>query len=320
MAAKRRRLTDAIVARLAPTAREYTVWDTSLAGLGVRVRPSGHRSFVYCRKGQGKARRITLGPTALMSIGKARAECLAIETGARPIPAERGAVPTFADFVAGPERDFFDRGKPSTRRDANRVIEVRLLPAFGRLPLDRIARTDVNRWFDEYSLTAPGAANHVLNLLARILNHAVDCGHLRTNPARGIRRNPRPKLTRFLSREEVSRLHRVLDRHARARPSRARQADVIRLLLLTGCRKSEILTLRWQDVNGNTINLGDAKTGPRRVFLNAPARAVLERQPRSNCAYVFPSPRNSGSRFRDTCRSGVWYARKPGSRTCAFTT
>ena len=123
MTAKRRRLTDAIVARLAPAAREYTVWDTRLAGLGVRVRPSGHRSFVYCRKGQGKARRITLGRTALMSVGKARAECLAIETGARPAPAERGAVPTFGEFVAGPEREFFDRGKPSTRRDANRVIE-----------------------------------------------------------------------------------------------------------------------------------------------------------------------------------------------------
>ena len=294
MAVKRRRLTDANVARLTPKAREYTVWDTRHAGLGVRVRPSGHRSFVYSRKCEGGATRVTLGPAALMGVEEARARCLAIETGARPAPAERGAVPTFAEFVAGPERDFFDRGKPSTRRDANRVIEARLLPAFGPLPLDRIASADVHRWFDKYSLTAPGAANHVLNLLARILNHAVDCGHLRTNPARGIRRNPRPKLTRFLSREEVSRLHRALDRHARARASRAPQADVIRLLLLTGCRESEILTLRWQDVDGNTLNLVDAKTGPRRVFLNAPARAVLERQPRSNRAYVFPSPRNPG--------------------------
>ena len=52
MAASRRRLTDANVAKLAPATREYTIWDTRLAGLGVRVRPSGHRSFVYCRKGE----------------------------------------------------------------------------------------------------------------------------------------------------------------------------------------------------------------------------------------------------------------------------
>ena len=110
------------------------------------------------------------------------------------------------------------------------------------------------------------------------------------NPARGIKRNPRPKLTRFLSREEVRRLHRALDRLTGARPSRARQADIIRLLLLTGCRKSEIRTLRWQDEDGDAINLVDAKAGSRRVILNAPARASLERQPRTGYAHVFPSP------------------------------
>ncbi len=102
MAVKRQRLTDANVRKLAPAAREYTVWDTRHAGLGVRVRPSGHRSFVYRRKGEGDARRITLGPATLTSIDEARAGCLAIETGARSGRPEGGPVPTFADFVAGP--------------------------------------------------------------------------------------------------------------------------------------------------------------------------------------------------------------------------
>ena len=182
-----------------------------------------------------------------------------------------------------------DRCKPSTQKAVRWVLNAQLLPTFGSLPLDRITRAGVIRWFDEYSRTAPGGANHALNLLCRILNHAVECGHLQTNPARSVKRNPRPKLTRFLSREEISRLHRVLDRYGRARPSRAQQADVIRLLLLTGCRRSEILTLRWQNVDGDTLKLADAKTGPRRVFLNAPARGILQRQPRSGSAYVFPS-------------------------------
>ncbi len=148
--------------------------------------------------------------------------------------------------------------------------------------------------FDEYSRTAPGGANHGLNLLRRMLNHAVVCGHLDTNPVRGIRRNPRPKLTRFLSREEVRRLHHELDHYGSVRPSRARQADIIRLLLLTGCRRNEIVTLRWQDIDGNTLNLVDAKGGPRTVLLSAPARAILERQPRSGSACVFPSPLDPG--------------------------
>ena len=293
MAVKRRRLTDASVARLAPASREYTIWDTRHAGLGVRVRPSGHRSFVYWRKGKDGARRITLGSAALMGVEEARNQCLSIETGAMSDRPERSAVPTFGEFAAGPGRSCFDRGKPSTRKTAARVVAARLLPAFGSQPLDRITRAGVNRWFDECSRTTPGAANRALNLLCRILNHAIVCGHLQTNPARGIKWNPGRKLTRFLSREEVGQLHRALENHDRGRPSRARQADVIRLLLLTGCRKSEILTLRWQDVDGDTINLIDAKTGPRRVFLNAAARAVLERQPRSESTYVFPAPTNS---------------------------
>ena len=294
MAAKRRRLTDANVAKLASAAREYTVWDTRHAGLGVRVRPSGHRSFVYCRKGEGGARRITLGPAALTAVEEARAKCLAIETGAQFDGPEGGAVPTFGEFVAGPARACFVRCKPSTQETVRLAISARLLPAFGSLPLDRIDRARVTRWFDEYSLSAPGGANRTLDLLCRILNHAVACGYLRTNPARGIKRNPRSKLNRFLSREEIRRLHRELDRHAGARPSRARQADIIRLLLFTGCRKSEIRTLRWQDVDADTVNLVDAKTGPRQVYLNAPARAILERQSRSDSAWLFPSPLDPG--------------------------
>ncbi len=289
MAARKRRLTDASVGKLAPTAREYTVWDTCHAGLGVRVRPSGHGSFVYRRKGEGDARRITLGPAVLMSVEEARTKCLAIETGARSGRQEGGPVPTFGEFAAGPGKACFDRGKPSTRKAQARAVAARLLPAFGSTPLDRIDRAGVTRWFDECSRTAPGAANRALNLLCRILNHAIVCGHIRTNPTHGIKWNRRPKLTRFLSRDEVGQLHRALDRLTGARPSRARQADAIRLLLLTGCRKSEILTLRWQNVDGNTLNLTDAKTGPRRVFLNSQARAVFERQPRSVSAYVFPA-------------------------------
>ena len=294
MAVNRRRLTDANVVKLAPAAREYTVWDTRHAGLGVRIRPSGHRSFVYWRKGKGGARRVSLGPAALMSVEEARANCLAIETGAPSDRRERAPVATFGEFAAGPGRACFDRCKPSTQKAVVRVLNTRLLPVFGSLPMDRITRAAVTRWFDDYSRTAPDGANRALKLLRQILNRAIVCGHLDTNPARGIKLNPRPKLTRFLSREEVLRIHRMLDRHSAARASRARQADIIRLLLLTGCRKSEIVTMRWRDLDGNTFNLGDAKTGPRKVFLNAPARAVLARQPRTGSAWVFPSPLDPG--------------------------
>ena len=312
MAVKRRRLTDANVTRLKPTAREYTVWDSRHAGLGVRVRPSGHRSFVYCRKGEDGARRITLGSAVLMSVEDARNRCLAIDTGERPVRDDGVTVPTFEEFVAGPGRVCLDRCKPSTQKSERWALRARLLPAFGALPLDRITLAGVTRWFDEYSRTAPGGANHVLGLLGRILNHAVACGHLQTNPTRGVKPNPRPKLTRFLSHDEVQRLHHALDHFAATHPSRAQQADIIRLLLLTGCRKSEIRTLRWQDVDGNTLNLADAKSGPRRVFLNAPARAILDRQPRFASVWVFPSPSNPERPLSRDLKLWQWIRREAG--------
>ena len=150
--------------------------------------------------------------------------------------------------------------------------------------------THIGRWFDRFSRTAPGNANHALDLLTQIINFAIARGHLDTNPARSVERNRRQALTRFLSRDEIARLHQVLD--GQTRDSRREQADIIRLLLLTGCRRSEILRLRWSEVDRDRLVLADSKTGPRIVPLNTPARRILERRPRGGSPFVFPSPRD----------------------------
>ena len=168
------------------------------------------------------------------------------------------------------------------------MLGRQLLPIFGSKPLDRISRARIEHWFDAFSGTAPANANRALELLRQIMNFAIACGHIDTNPAQGMKCNRRPALTRFLSVEEIGRLHRVLDRQTR-RNSR-QQADIIRLLLLTGCRKTEIVRLRWSEVQGDTIVLADSKTGPRKVPLNTQARRVLERLPQNGSAFVFPSP------------------------------
>ena len=270
--------------------------DMRVPGLGVRVRPSGHRGYVYHGKVDGRAKHVTLGPAALKTVAEVRRECLEIavtkKSGDRAMSA-RGKTPTFATFVAGPWKSAcLDRYKPATRKSVRGSLRTQLLPAFGDLPLDRIDRIRVHRWFDEYSRTAPGGANHALDTFRRIMNHAIALGHVETNPTRDVKPNPRVALTRFLSLEEIACLHRVLDGYASSRASRRRQADIIRLLLLTGCRKGEIVTLRWREVEGDTLNLADSKTGPCKVFLNTPARAVIERQPRTDSPFVFPSPRD----------------------------
>ena len=305
---KPKRLTDAGIARLRPRKREYTVWDSQVPGLGVRVRPSGGQSYVLLQKTGGRSRRVFLGPISTKRIAEVRQECHARKASPEPeeVPVPTRSVPPFRVFVAGEWKEaHFDRYKPSTRRMASYLLKGRLLPGFGPRPLDRITASQVRRWFDAFSRTAPGNANRGLALLRQIMNFAVARGHIDNNPTRGIRLNRRPRLTRFLSSEEIGRLHRALDEQA-GRGERFRQeADIIRLLLLTGCRRGEILTLRWSAVDDGKLVLGESKTGPRTVPLNSQARHILERQPRRGSPFVFPSP------LDPSCPRGpelrVWY-------------
>ena len=295
-ARERRRLTDAGVARLRPREREYTVWDTVVAGLGVRVRPSGGASFILLRKWGRGSRRVSLGPVASRRVEDVRRECHEDLAKAEPSKSTEPTrqSPLFRDFAVGHWKETrFPGYKTSTRRATGAALVRQLLPAFGSTPLDRITRSQVLRWFDAYSRTAPGGANHALKLLRQILNLAITCGHIETNPARGVKLNRTPALTRFLSTDELGRLHEALEARSRKRPGARQQADIIRLLLLTGCRKREILGLRWSEVAGDTLALGDSKTGPRTVPLNAQARRIIERQTRGESAFVFPSPRNA---------------------------
>ena len=117
--------------------------------------------------------------------------------------------------------------------------------AFERERLFKILR-ELVRWentANEKVLDSARTEIRTLDVLRQILGHAVRCGHLAGNPARGVTRNRRPRPTRFLLRAEVARLHAALDAHRGRRAGSGRQqADVIRLLLLTGCRKAEIVT------------------------------------------------------------------------------
>ena len=127
-----------------------------------------------------------------------------------------------------------------------------------------------------------------------------------SNPCLGIRRYRRKGRARFLSDQEIRHLSARLSAHAETAPQ---QVAVVRLLLLTGCRKSEILTLRWSDYREGHLFLRDSKTGPRTVWLSRPARNVLDGLDRTG-QWVFPAARGKGPRnkgwlegFWDTVRA-----------------
>ena len=179
--------------------------------------------------------------------------------------------------------------KPSGRETVRIYLKARILPTFGRMPLDRIGPDDVAAWFDAASRDKPGAANRAFEILRSMMFRAEEWG-LRerdSNPCLGIVKNPRNHVARFLDIDELARLGRALNAREAEWPE---AVAAIRLLALTGCRRGEVVTLRWRDIEVDAINLRDSKTGPRAVPLGEAARAEIDAVPgmRRPDAFLFP--------------------------------
>ena len=193
------------------------------------------------------------------------------------------ASPRSANPPAYPQRTRYGRRwKPRTLQVNRIYLRRQILPFFEERFIGAITRQDVQDWFRSLHAT-PAAANRSAPILSVIMQQAEAWGYRpeNSNPCRGIRRYRQARSERFLSPEEYRRLARVLDRHEADRPF---HAAAVRLLLLTGCRKSEILTLEWRFYREGKLYLPDSKTGPRTVWLCAAARDVLTRLPRSTQA------------------------------------
>ena len=288
-----------LTARLArdtgPGEKETFLFDTSLSGFGLRIHPSGRKVWIVQARIDGRTRRIVIARHGDMAHGEARrrardllARIQAGENPADDIRKEKEAL-AFKAFAAMYLRRSDPLWKPSGRRTVRIYLKARILPAFGKMPLDRIDAYDVAAWFDAASRDRPGAANRALDILRSMMFRAEEWG-LRergTNPCLGIRMNAKKPVARFLDTDELARLGRALE----AREARWPEAvAAIRLLALTGCRRSEVLNLRWRDIGETSINLPQGKTGPRSVPLGEAARALIEMLPgdRQRDAFVFP--------------------------------
>ena len=286
------RLTPSGIKRIRPKASEYTLWDDKTRHFGIRVKTTGSMRYIHMAKVDGKVRRTTIGDPAYMPLDKARAFANDLNSG-KGLAAPKKPCPTLAEYVEDvwlPKTSL--HRKPSTRYRTGMALTGQLLPAFGTMRLDEIDRTAILRWFEPYSRTAPGGANRALEALSTIFNHALGNGIIEFNPAKRIPRNPKKRMTRYLTAEERERLLKELDRpHRQFRYRRL----AIKMLLFTGCRANEILSLRWDEVGENEINLSDSKTGARKVWLCAEARAILTearemQKSTGESEFVFPNP------------------------------
>jgi integrase len=306
------RLTDKLVRALEPPpatsgrGNNRITYDDSVPGFGARITSAGAVSFVlnYRRKADGLERRFTIGTFPAWSVTAAREEAKRlkreVDGGGDPIgkfKAEREA-PTVAGLCARFEAEHLPRLRPSTAQMYRGLIKNEVVPALGRMKVAAVGFEDIDRLHRNVSRRAPYLANRLLALLSRMFALAVLWNLCGNSPARGVQRNQEIKRKRYLSSDELARLTRAL-----AEYHNREAADALRLILLTGARKSEALSATWSqfDFGAGTWTKPGATTKQKTdhcVPLSSPARQLLDqiRQRNGSPKFVFPGPGPTGHR------------------------
>jgi integrase len=299
------RLTDRTVKGLPrPEAGNRIYYDDLVSGFGCRVTAAGARAFVlnYRRRGDGVERRYTIGSFPDWTVAGAREEAKtlrrAVDAGGDPVGdlrAERVA-PTVNDLCDRFVAEYLPRKRPSTQKTYGQQITSEVRPVLGRLKVANVAFADIDAL--HRAITKRGRqyrANRVIALLSCMFTMSIKWRMRADNPCKGIERNDEAKRKRYLTGAELERLSAALSKYADQDT-----ADIFRLLLLTGARSGEVLSVRWADIDLETgVWTKPGATTKQRtdhvVPLNAPARQLLSQRAQSNSEYVFPG-RDGGHR------------------------
>lgn len=265
---------------------ETFIWDTEVPGFGLRVWPSGKRVFIFqYRNRYRQTRRMVIGHFGVLTPEKARKiakdRASEVQHGGDPGAerSEAAKAPTVAQLAERYMTEHaLQKKKPRSAQSDESNLKNHVLPNLGSKKVAAVSRADVARLHHSMRET-PGAANRVLALLSKMFTLAEKWG-LRsdgTNPCRHVERYPERKLERFLSEAELARLARVLVEAERTRTELPSALAAIRLLLFTGARLSEILTLRWEyvDLESQCLRIPDSKTGAKTIHLPPAALEVL---------------------------------------------
>ena len=318
------KLTKRLVDATAPSPQEVFLWDSEVKGFGLRVKPSGSKAFVLKYRVGPRTKRLTIGkigsPYTVEEARRAAADLLrAVRDGRDPgeEKRERLAAETVADLAGlylGPDgRAARPRKKSSSWLRDEAAIHHHIVPLLGRKLINDLTPSDVQRFQADVAAGktradrkagprariivrgGKGTAARTLATLSTMLEYGVSRGLLPANPTRGVSLYKGEAKERPLSQAEVAAVARGLAiLEDLGMVSRA-MAAAIKLLLLTGARKSEITRLRWEhvDLERGRLVLPDSKTGAKVVPLPAAAARIIAGLPRRS-DWVLPSERTNG--------------------------
>ena len=278
------KLTKRIVEKLKAEDKDAIYWDRELAGFGVRVHATGRKLFIVQSRGPAGLKRVTLGPVGAETIEKYRSEAAVaidrIKQGEDPRPPKPAPEPTVADLATRCVSVRFGvRCKPATVKHYKMALDRHVLPMLGTMPLSEVGPKEAAALHHRMR-DMPAMANRAVWVLSRLFVMAETWEMVPPdrNPCRHVRYYREKSRERFLTPEEFRRLGAALRTFEARGAMQASAVAALRLLMLTGCRMGEILSLRWDDVDrtSRVLRLRDGKTGPRMVPLTDPVLAVLD--------------------------------------------
>jgi len=295
------KLTDKIMRSLAlPASGNRIEYDTEVKGFGARVTSAGARSFVVNYRIDGRERRLTVGSFPDWTVAAAREQAKAlkrrIDLGDDPM-AERNAAKTAPTVQGLADRYLAEHATRKRERSAaedESLLRQHILPRLGRLRVEAVRRADIEALHREVSKATPIRANRALSLLTKMFNLAIGWELRADSPCRGIQKNPENKRERYLTPAELERLMAALAEH----PYQS-SACAVRLLLLTGARRNEVLAATWDQFDlavGVWVKpASNTKQNKlHRVPLSAPARQLLsEMREKATGEALFPGRRGN---------------------------
>ena len=289
------KITKRLVDSLSPKDKDYFIWDSDVSGFGVRVFKTGRKSYLIQYRFGNRTRRLTIGPHGVLTPDEARKEArtllVDVAKGADPSKEKRlyRHAPTVEALCERFMKDYVPNAcKLSTQKEYRRNVDLFIAPALGKLKIIDVTRADISKFHQSLKNTRY-QANRALGVLSKIFNLAEEWG-LRpdgSNPCRHVKKYKEEKRERYLSPNELSLLGETLRKCEEGSTESPYVIAALRLLLLTGCRLSEIQTLKWDYIQGNSLRLPDSKTGAKKVYLGEAALEILSKIERvENNPYV----------------------------------